>query len=52
MESLSYGYWLLVCITVGYAFVGLDLYRLGNSPMGLVFGSYALANIGLIWSLK
>lgn len=52
MEQLSYGFWMLVAITVGYAVVGIDLFRLGNSPMGLVFSSYALANIGLIWSLK
>ena len=52
MESLSYGFYLLIAITIGYAFVGVDLARIGNFPMALVFGSYALANIGLIWSMK
>ena len=52
MESLSYGLYLLIAITIGYAIVGLDLWRSGNSPMALVFGSYALANVGLIWSLR
>ena len=52
MAQLSYGYWLLVGITIAYAFIGLDLWRIGNHPMGLVFGAYALANVGLIWSMK
>ena len=52
MEELSYGLYLLIAITIGYSFVGIDLYRIGNHPMALVFGSYALANIGLIWSMK
>lgn len=52
MEQLSYGFYLLVAITVSYAVVGIDLARLGNYSMGLVFASYALANIGLIWSMK
>lgn len=52
MHELSYGFWLLIAITVAYAVVGIDLWRLGNHPMGLVFGSYALANIGLLWSMK
>ena len=52
MEQLSYGLYLLIAITIGYAVVGADLYRHGNAPMALVFGSYALANVGLIWSIK
>ena len=52
MEQLSYGFWLLIAITIAYAVVGLDFARLGNYPLGLVFGAYALANVGLIWSMK
>ena len=52
MENLSYGLYLLIGITIGYAVVGVDLWRMGNNPMALVFVSYALANVGLIWSLR
>ena len=52
MEQLSYGFYLLIAITIGYAVVAADLYRIGNIPMALVFGGYSLANIGLIWSIK
>ena len=53
MESLSYGYWLLVAITVGYAVVAFDLgFRFANYPMALVFGAYSVANVGLIWGMK
>ena len=52
METLSYGLWLLIAITIGYFIVSIDLFRHGNIPMGMVFGGYAFANIGLIWSIK
>ena len=52
MEQLSYGLYLLCAITIGYAIVAIDLARLGNTPMAIVFGGYAFANIGLIWSIK
>lgn len=41
--------WLIVIITVLYALSAIDLaFISGSWPMGLVFGGYALANIGLI----
>ena len=41
--------WLIVVITVLYAMSAIDLAFINGSwPMGLVFGGYALANIGLI----
>ena len=52
MENLSYGFGLLVAITIGYAIVSFDLWRSGNSPLAIVFGGYAFANIGLLWSMK
>ena len=52
MEQLSYGYILLIGITIGYAIVALDLARMGNFPLSLVFGAYSVANVGLLWAMK
>ena len=51
MEQLSYGFWLLIAVTVAYAVVGIDLWRLGNAPMAMVFGWYCFANVGFLWSM-
>lgn len=44
--------WLIILITVLYALSAADLALKGNWPMGLVFGGYALANVGLIVAMQ
>jgi hypothetical protein len=40
--------WLIVLITVLYGLTALENFISGGWPMGMVFGGYAFANIGLI----
>lgn len=43
---------LLLIVTLIYFAVMANELRLGNNPAALVFGAYAVANIGLIWQLR
>lgn len=43
---------LLIIVTMIYVGVALSEVQSGNVPMAIVFGSYALANVGLILQLK
>lgn len=40
---------LIALCTLIYVCVAVSNLRAGDGPMALVFGAYALANIGLIW---
>jgi hypothetical protein len=40
--------WLIGVVTVIYVLVALSFLREENTAMAIVFGGYALANIGLI----
>lgn len=52
MEQLSYGYWLLVGVTVAYVGVAVDFFRYDNWQMAMVFAGYSLANIGLLFASR
>lgn len=43
---------LVLLVGVIYLVVALDLLRVGNYPMALVFGAYALSNVGLYLAAK
>ena len=43
---------LLIIVTAIYLGVAVNEMRLGNGAMCLVFGAYALANVGLILQLR
>lgn len=47
-KGISMSLWLIVLITVLYALTALEKTLSGGWPMGMVFGGYAFANIGLI----
>ena len=42
---------LMIVVTLIYAFVSISEITKGNLPMAIVFGSYAMANVGLIAAL-
>ena len=45
--------WPLIALcTLIYVGVAIDQFRRGNAPMAIVYGGYAVANIGMIWALK
>ncbi len=48
--------WQIVVVTILYAWMAVDLYRMGRTnplltPDALMFAGYALSNIGIIWGL-
>lgn len=43
---------LISVVTLCYLGVAFDQLRLGNFGMALVWSGYAIANVGLIWSMK
>jgi hypothetical protein len=43
---------LMILVTLAYVVTSVSELIKGNWPMGLVFGSYALANVGLIAAIK
>lgn len=43
---------LLIIVTLIYLGVAINEIRQGNGAMCLVFGAYALANVGLILQLR
>lgn len=52
MEGLSYGFWLLVAVTIAYVGVGADLVISGKWSMAIVFVGYAAANVGMLFAMK
>lgn len=42
---------LVSVVTVLYMAQAVILFVTGDRPQSLIFGGYALANVGLIWSL-
>lgn len=43
---------LVVLVTVCYVGVSASEAANSNFPLSLVFGGYALANIGLLWAMR
>lgn len=39
--------WLILVVMVIYFIIAVDLYIAGNRAMAVVFGGYAVSNIGL-----
>lgn len=43
---------LILIVTAIYAGVSFSELRAGRHGMALMFAAYAMANVGLIWSIK
>ncbi len=52
MEGLSYGFWLLIGVTIAYVGVAVDLSLRHQWPFAIVFAGYSMANVGMLWSMK
>lgn len=44
--------WLIAACGLAYAVTAYDLSTRGDYGLALTFAAYALANIGLLWSMK
>ena len=45
-------WWLAMTVAIIYGMVAVGEYRVGNWPMVITFGAYAVSNIGLMGVLK
>lgn len=43
---------LVAFIGLLYAYIAAEQFYLDNAPMGIVYGSYAVSNVGLWWLVK
>lgn len=43
---------MMILVTLAYVLTATSEFLKGNWSMGIVFGSYALANVGLIAAIK
>ena len=44
-------FWFLVVTLIAYTGVAFSEIQKGNYPMVLVFGAYAISNVGFIWEI-
>lgn len=44
--------WLVGAVTLVYAYISVEQFFKGNPSMGITYGGYAIANIGLLWVIK
>jgi len=44
--------WLIVAVTLAYAFTAISLFCTDKTGMGIVFTGYAIANLGFIYDLS
>lgn len=42
------GFWLLLCVTLAYAWIAAESLAKGTTTQGIIFAGYALANIGFL----
>jgi hypothetical protein len=43
--------WLIIAVTLAYAFTACSLFANNKVGMGIVFTGYAIANLGFIYDL-
>lgn len=43
--------WLIIAVTLAYAFTAISLFAHSKYGMGIVFTGYAIANLGFIYDL-
>lgn len=44
--------WLIAACALAYAATAVDLSMRGDYGLSLTFAAYAVANLGLLWSMK
>ena len=42
------GFWLLLCVTLAYAWISIESFIKGPQTQAIIFAGYALANIGFL----
>lgn len=42
------GFWLLLCVTLAYAWIAIESLIKGPHTQAIIFAGYALANIGFL----
>ncbi len=45
-------FWLLLCVTLAYAWIAVESFVKGPLTQGVIFTGYALANVGFLIAMR